>query len=90
MKAASWFVYIIQNEKGHYYTGITTDIQRRFKEHANSPRGAKYFRGKVPVQVVYQKSFKDRSSASRYEARVKKLKRSQKILLINEEWEFDD
>lgn len=84
MKAKEWFVYIIQNEKGHLYTGITTDVERRFKEHSNSPRGAKYFRGKVPVEVVFQKKFKDRSSASKYEALVKKMKRQEKIQLITE------
>lgn len=82
MKQANWFVYIIQNEKGHFYTGITTDVERRFKEHSNSPRGAKYFRGKVPVEVVYQKTFKDRSSATKYEMLIKKMTRADKLKLI--------
>ena len=78
----TWCVYIIQNDKGHLYTGITTDVERRFKEHSDSKKGAKFFRGRVPVEVVFQKKFKDRSSASRYEAQVKKMKRTQKIELI--------
>ncbi len=78
----SWFVYIIQNDKGHLYTGITTDVERRFKEHSDSKKGAKFFRGRVPVEVVFRKKFKDRSSASKFEAQVKKLKRTQKIELI--------
>ena len=78
----TWFVYIIQNDKGHLYTGITTDVERRFKEHSDSKKGAKFFRGRVPVEVVFQKKFKDRSSASKFEALVKKMKRSQKIELI--------
>ncbi|MBA2405008.1 MAG: GIY-YIG nuclease family protein [Bdellovibrionales bacterium] len=82
MKQAKWFVYMIQSEKGHLYTGITTDVERRFKEHSNSKKGAKYFRGKVPVEVVYQKTFKDRSSASKYECLIKKMARSQKLKLI--------
>jgi putative endonuclease len=82
MKQMTWFVYIIQNDKGHLYTGITTDVERRFKEHSDSKKGAKFFRGRVPVEVVFQKKFKDRSSASRYEAQVKKMKRTQKIELI--------
>jgi putative endonuclease len=82
MKHMTWFVYIIQNDKGHLYTGITTDVERRFKEHSDSKKGAKFFRGRVPVEVVFQKKFKDRSSASRYEAQVKKMKRTQKIELI--------
>ena len=83
MKQSKWFVYIIQSEKGHLYTGITTDVERRFKEHSNSSKGAKYFRGKVPVEVVFQKTFKDRSSASKYEALIKKLKRSEKLKMIS-------
>ena len=82
MKQTKWFVYIIQSEKGHLYTGITTDVERRFKEHSNSSKGAKYFRGKVPVEVVYRKRFQDRSSASKFEAYVKKLKRVEKVNLI--------
>lgn len=83
MKKASWFVYIIQSEKGHLYTGITTDVERRFKEHSDSTKkGAKYFRGKVPVEVVFQKTCKDRSSASKFEAQIKKMKRADKLKLV--------
>lgn len=85
MKKPDWFVYMIQSEKGHLYTGITTDVERRFKEHSDSTKkGAKYFRGKVPVEVVFQKKFKDRSSASKYEALVKKMPRAKKLDLILE------
>ena len=82
MKQSEWFVYMIQSEKGHLYTGITTDVERRFKEHSDSKKGAKFFRGKVPVEVVYTKKFKDRSSASKYEALIKKMSRARKIELI--------
>ncbi len=82
MKQAKWFVYIIQSEKGHLYTGITTDVERRFKEHATSKKGAKYFRGNIPVEVVYRKTFKDRSSASKYECLIKKMVRADKLKLI--------
>jgi putative endonuclease len=82
MKQAKWFVYIIQSEKGHLYTGITTDVERRFKEHSDSKKGAKYFRGNIPVEVVYRKTFKDRSSASKYEFVIKKMTRVDKIKLI--------
>ena len=83
MKQSVWFVYIIQSEKGHFYTGITTDVERRFKEHANSTKkGAKYFRGKVPVEVVYRKTFENRSLASKYECLVKKMTRANKLKLI--------
>jgi putative endonuclease len=84
MKESKWFVYIIQIENGHLYTGITTDVERRFREHSDSKRGAKYFRGKVPVEVVYRKTFKDRSAASKFEALVKKMSRAKKLEMIME------
>ena len=83
MKASSWFVYIIQNEKGHYYTGITTDLERRFKEHAGSKKGAKFFNTGAPVEMVFTKKFANRSLASKFECSVKKLTRNEKILLIS-------
>ena len=82
MKASSWFVYIIQNEKGHYYTGITTDLARRLKEHSTSKKGAKFFRTGAPVDMVFTKKFANRSLASKFEALVKKLSRAEKINLV--------
>ncbi len=78
-----WFVYIIQNEKGHYYTGITTNLERRFKEHATSKKGAKFFHTGAPVEMVFKKKFANRSLATKFEIAVKKLTRDQKIELIN-------
>lgn len=64
------------------YTGITTDVARRFVEHA-SGKGAKYFHaGRQPEQLVYTEVCHDRSSASRREAAIKKLSRSEKCLMI--------
>lgn len=82
MKAKDWFVYIVQNEKGHFYTGITTDIERRFNEHAGSKKGAKFFRSGAPIDLVFQRTFKNRSEASKFEAAVKKLSRTKKMELI--------
>ena len=82
MNTSPWFVYIIQNEKGHYYTGITTDIERRFKEHAGPKKGAKFFHTGAPVEVVFRKKFPNRSLATKFECFVKKLSRKQKIDLI--------
>lgn len=82
MKVSPWFVYIIQNEKGHYYTGITTDLERRFKEHTSSKKGAKFFRSGAPVEMVFNKKFSNRSLASKFEAMVKKLTRAEKISLV--------
>lgn len=82
MKSPPWFVYIIQNVKGHLYTGITTDVERRFQEHSSSAKGAKFFRSGGPVEILFTRRFKDRSSASKFEALVKGLKREEKLALI--------
>lgn len=63
------------------YTGITNDLQRRWRQHQGR-QGAKYFRGRQPVAVVYLEPGHDRSSASRREAAIKKLQRMDKERLI--------
>ena len=80
--AKNWQVYIILCSDGSLYTGITTDIARRFNQHRLGT-GAKYFRGRSPRQVVYLESGHDRSGASRREAAIKKLSRAEKRLLID-------
>ena len=84
MVERSWFVYIIRNVKGHFYTGITTDIGRRFSEHAGKKKGAKFFKTGAPVDVVFQRTFPNRSEATKFEAFIKKLSRKKKELLIQE------
>ncbi len=64
------------------YTGITTDIDRRLREHNTGKAGAKYTRTRRPVKIVYLKKYKDRSSASRAEASMKKLSREKKLALV--------
>lgn len=66
------------------YTGISNDVERRITQHA-SQRGAKYFRGRDPEQLVYLESGHDRSSASQREAAIKKLRRTGKERLIQSE-----
>lgn len=80
-----WWVYIIESESGKFYTGISTDIKRRFSEHAgisSVAKGAKFFRGDPPKKIVYVESLLDRSAASKREASIKKLSRAKKIALI--------
>jgi putative endonuclease len=77
-----WLVYIILCSDDTLYAGITTDLQRRFAQHT-SGRGAKYFRGRRPLEVVYQESGHTRSSASRRELEIKTLTRPEKINLIS-------
>lgn len=77
-----WIVYMIRASDHTLYTGITTDVARRFSEHANG-KGAKYFHaGRQPEQLVYIEVCHDRSSASRREAAIKKLSRREKCLMI--------
>ncbi len=77
----NWLVYIIRCSDATLYTGITNDIERRCRQHARQ-QGAKYFRSRRPVAVVYLEPGHDRSSASRREAVIKKLQRAEKERLI--------
>lgn len=79
-----YFLYILECSDQTFYTGITTDLDRRIKEHNNSKLGAKYTKVRRPVKLVYSQQFIDRSESSKEEARIKKLSRQQKIdLFIN-------
>lgn len=80
-----WSVYIIRCDDGSLYTGISTDVDRRFLEHRETPRGARYFGGRKPVEVVYRESGHSRSSASQREASIKRMSRSGKLELIHRE-----
>lgn len=79
-----WTVYIILCDDDSLYTGITTDLDRRLKEHLEKPVGAKYFNGRAALRVVYTESAGNRSDASRREAAIKKLSRSEKLQLIGD------
>jgi len=78
----TWSLYIIEASDGSFYTGITTDVERRFEEHLQCRKGAKYFNGRSPIKVVYREDGHTRSSASRREAEIKKLSRGEKESLI--------
>lgn len=77
----NWLVYMILCSDDSLYTGITIDLQRRFEQHA-SGAGAKYFRGRKPVDVVYRESGHTRSTAASRELEIKSLSRSEKSILI--------
>ncbi|HBT82564.1 MAG: endonuclease [Desulfuromonadales bacterium GWD2_61_12] len=77
----TWSLYIIRCSDGSLYTGITTNVPRRWRQHA-AGRGAKYLRGRAPLQLVYVEGGYTRSSATRREIAVKKLNREQKLALI--------
>lgn len=79
----AYSLYILRCSDGTYYTGITTDIERRITEHNGlSPRGAKYTSARRPVELVYQAGFPTRSDALKEEFRIKKLSRDEKQVLI--------
>jgi putative endonuclease len=77
----NWQVYIIICTDNSLYTGITSDIDRRFAQHGGR-QGARYFRGRKPRQVVYLEGGHTRSSASKREAAIKRLPRADKLALI--------
>ena len=77
----SWCVYILECKNKALYTGITTDLKRRFAEH-RSGRGARYTRANVPRKVVYCETCKTRSRALKREAAIKKLPRRGKMVLV--------
>jgi putative endonuclease len=76
-----WYVYILKCANNSLYTGITTDIERRLKEHNTSKRGAKYTRNKRPVILLKSFEFENRSTASKEEYRIKQLTREEKLKL---------
>ena len=77
----NWSVYIILCSDDSLYTGITTDVTRRLCQHA-AGRGAKYFRGRQPLRLVYLEDEHSRSSASRRECLIKAMNRADKARLI--------
>lgn len=81
----SWYVYLIENTKGQIYTGITTDVHRRFSEHKMGPKagGAKFFSASKPKKILYVEEAKNRSSATKREIAIKKMGRKEKIKLFN-------
>ena len=83
-KVNNWFLYLIRCKHGRLYTGITTDVERRFEEHKNSNnKGSKYLRGKAPLELVMKKKIGNKSMALKIEAKVKKLSKIRKELLVD-------
>ena len=76
-----YWVYILRCGDGTLYTGTAADVDRRVKTH-NSGRGAKYTRSRLPVEAVYREAVSDKSAALRREAAIKKLRRAEKLALI--------
>jgi len=78
-----WWVYMVQTQGGRLYTGITTDPERRFKEHCKGGKlAARFFRSDPAQSMVYREPQQNRSTASKREAAIKKLTRTQKLALV--------
>jgi putative endonuclease len=75
---SDWSIYLLRCGDGSLYTGIATDVSRRISEHEQGKRGAKYLRGRGPLELVYQRAVGDRSVATKIEYCVKQLSRTQK------------
>lgn len=89
--AANWSVYMVRTARGALYTGITTDVKRRFEEHqAGAPRGARSLRGKGPLELVFSADAGDRSRASKLEWHIKQWSRSRKEALARGELSLPD
>jgi putative endonuclease len=76
------FCYILECADGTFYTGWTTDLERRVKTH-NAGRGAKYTKLRRPVRLVYSEKLRSRSAAQKRELAIKRLRRSKKLELVN-------
>ena len=78
-----YFVYLLECADTRIYTGITTDVSRRFKEHVTG-KGGHFTRSHKPVRILYTEAHPDRSSASKREAEIKRFSRTEKLQLTNE------
>lgn len=75
------FVYMLRCKDGSLYTGWTNDLEHRLAMH-NSGRGSKYTRGRGPLELVYSEELPDKEAALRRECAIKKLRREQKLALL--------
>lgn len=81
--ANTWKLYILRCGDGSLYTGITTDVEKRLEAH-RSGKGAKYTRGRTPLELVYSEECGDHSAALKRELAIKNLSREEKLKLLTE------
>lgn len=82
-QARAWWLYMVRTKTGALYTGITTDVARRFREHASGgARAARYLRGNAPAAVVFRKRIGPKALAAKVEWRVKRLVRAKKEAIV--------
>ncbi len=80
----TWYLYILRCKDGTLYTGITTDVDKRLEAH-RSGKGAKYTRGRSPLELVYRETCGSHSEALKRERKIKSLTREEKQKLIESE-----
>jgi len=86
METSSWFVYILRCADNSLYTGVTTDLDKRLKQHNGIVKnGARYTRGRQPVKLVYQEYSTSRAAACKREHTIKSLKKPEKERLIEKQ-----
>ena len=79
---SDWWLYLIETEGGRLYTGITTDVERRYQQHCSGRGGARFFRTDPPARIAYREACDDRSQALKREAAIKKWSHQRKRALI--------
>lgn len=90
-KEAVWSVYLIRTRLNTLYAGVTTDVDRRFQEHAsNSKKGARYLRGKGPLALMWHQEIGDKREAMSLEYKIKQIDRKKKLSLIHGSLTLDD
>jgi len=72
-RVSLYSIYLLRCRDDSIYTGIATDVERRLSEHNGGSRGAKYLRGRGPVELIYKREIGNRSVATQLEAKVKRL-----------------
>ena len=83
MSSKQWVVYLLRCADNSFYCGVTNNIDRRVAEHNTSKRGAKYTRSRRPVELVGLKNAESRSEAQSLEARIKKMKKLEKLTFFS-------
>lgn len=78
----NWYVYIIETESSKLYTGITNDLEKRFKKHKLG-KGAKFFRLDKPKKIVHFEIYENKSEALKREHQIKKMSKLEKLKLIS-------
>jgi len=81
VRPVGWYIYMLRCGDGTLYTGITDDVDKRLAAH-RSGKGAKYTRGRGPLELVYTEELADKSTALKREIQIKKLSRPEKLKLL--------